>query len=577
MAPRPAPLEPSSPPRRDAGRAARAARLAAAAAAALLAVAVGLAIAGWVLAPAGDGAKLRGVAAYGAVAGALRGQLSAAVEHAFLGDVAVMRAHLAARAPAAPAAVAVPPPRRGVVVTAGGVDQLANAFANLVVLRRHLRSTLPATLAFWGALPRERVDPATRAFFEAHVSDLTFLDLSTLPYPPHQRWLFPPASARGGASTPAAGWGFKVKVFALFAAPYDEVLLLDADAMALRDPAPLFDAPEFAAAGSLFWPDRWCHPVGLHALLADAVAEGMPGVKGPGGAGDGDAAHAEARLARRAALGRRGAEADDATAGGAPAAAAPRPQAESGQLLLDRRRHADALEWALFLNTRDEVVYRAAHGDKDTYRAAFALAGDPDGYAQVAQPLSLALARRGLLGLRALEARGWVQHAPDGAASFLHRTSAAKYGARDAHGRAFDRALLQPGCAWAERRWRFFSPAPWALWGARAPRGGAACGAALEDPARARAEPACGLAALNAPGGPALVAVAPSSAIGATQAAADAAAALFRAHVAGLPEVYPLPARGLERLLPAALVAAALLGLAALVRVRRAAARPKSP
>ena len=53
-----------------------------------------------------------------------------------------------------------------------------------------------------------------------------------------------------------------------------EVLLLDADNFALRDPAALFESPEYAAAGALLWPDFWdataapdvsmpCAPMGI--------------------------------------------------------------------------------------------------------------------------------------------------------------------------------------------------------------------------------------------------------------------------------------------------------------------------
>ena len=40
-----------------------------------------------------------------------------------------------------------------------------------------------------------------------------------------------------------------------------------------------------------------------------------------------------------------------------------------------RRRHADVLEWLLFLNSYPDVVYKqVSYGDKDTFELAFALA-----------------------------------------------------------------------------------------------------------------------------------------------------------------------------------------------------------
>ena len=41
------------------------------------------------------------------------------------------------------------------------------------------------------------------------------------------------------------------------------------------------------------------------------------------------------------------------------------------------------LEWLLFLNSHDEFTYQYAYGDKDTFRAAFQLAGKEAQYYQV--------------------------------------------------------------------------------------------------------------------------------------------------------------------------------------------------
>ena len=51
--------------------------------------------------------------------------------------------------------------------------------------------------------------------------------------------------------------------------------------------------------------------------------------------------------------------------------------------LLHRNRHADVLEWVWLLNSYPDVVYRLMHGDKDTFRLAFALAGKSDLFNQV--------------------------------------------------------------------------------------------------------------------------------------------------------------------------------------------------
>lgn len=61
-----------------------------------------------------------------------------------------------------------------------------------------------------------------------------------------------------------------------------------------------------------------------------------------------------------------------------------------------RVRHWKALEWALFLNTHDRVVYTAPGmlGDKDTFRAAFALAGVGKEFRQVPHPPAMPLIDR---------------------------------------------------------------------------------------------------------------------------------------------------------------------------------------
>jgi hypothetical protein len=48
---------------------------------------------------------------------------------------------------------------------------------------------------------------------------------------------------------------------------------------------------------------------------------------------------------------------------------------ESGQLLFDLVKHADVAEWALWVNSFGDTLYKAVWGDKDTYSMAFAVAG----------------------------------------------------------------------------------------------------------------------------------------------------------------------------------------------------------
>ena len=70
--------------------------------------------------------------------------LAEGVDTAFLGDQRVMQEWLARRrGTELPKASA----KRGIVVPAGGANQLANAFANLFVLRHQLHCDLPVTIS----------------------------------------------------------------------------------------------------------------------------------------------------------------------------------------------------------------------------------------------------------------------------------------------------------------------------------------------------------------------------------------------------------------------------------------------
>lgn len=50
---------------------------------------------------------------------------------------------------------------------------------------------------------------------------------------------------------------FYTKLYAIFYSAFDNVLLLDADNFAVRDPTYLFETTEFRETGAIFWPDFW--------------------------------------------------------------------------------------------------------------------------------------------------------------------------------------------------------------------------------------------------------------------------------------------------------------------------------
>lgn len=331
--------------------------------------------------------------------------LSSGVYRAFVGDQKVMEQQLASSFPDHAGWHGGDKNKlkktRGILIPAGGKNQMLNAFVNLYVLRHRIGCRLPVTIAYWGDLEKVK----NHTLFDRHMDSpsVSFLDLSTLAYPRHHRWLVPPNP--DGSSF----WnGFKIKVFALYASPYDQVVLMDSDAMAAQDPEGLFRHPDFVKKGNMFWPDRWCTRVKLFSMLGMGQQQQQY-------------------------------------------------QTDSGQFLFDKTRHPDVLEWLLFLNTHDEFTYRYAHGDKDTYRAAFYMAGKEDQYVLVHQPLSVGLSYRGFF--RSSMPQGFIQHHPDdGSIAFIHRTSQAKYSLGDEHGRTFTHMLLQPNCEWNRRYWHFFRP-----------------------------------------------------------------------------------------------------------------------
>ena len=51
--------------------------------------------------------------------------------------------------------------------------------------------------------------------------------------------------------------GFFTKLHAIYYSAFDQMLFLDADNFAVRDPTYLFDTPQFQHKGAIFWPDFW--------------------------------------------------------------------------------------------------------------------------------------------------------------------------------------------------------------------------------------------------------------------------------------------------------------------------------
>ncbi|KAG6961801.1 hypothetical protein JG688_00008907 [Phytophthora aleatoria] len=132
---------------------------------------------------------------------------------------------------------------------------------------------------------------------------------------------------------------FATKVFAIYHSAFSRVLFLDSDNVLVRDPSFLFEMQEFVDTGAVFWPDFW-HPQHTSFYLGeDSLLWGlldMPFVV--------------------------------------------MFEQESGQLLIDRRRHAAALELLRFFTFHRPnpfVQLKLVWGDKDLFRLAWLKLGAP--------------------------------------------------------------------------------------------------------------------------------------------------------------------------------------------------------
>jgi len=173
--------------------------------------------------------------------------------------------------------------------------------------------------------------------------------------------------------------GFTTKIYAIYNSFFDRVLFLDADNVPVRDPSFLFEAPEFVDTGALFWPDFW-HPkrtifnINAHSPLWEMLSMPFPNMF----------------------------------------------EQESGQLLIDRRRHTASLELVFFYAFHQPNHFKKfslVHGDKDLFRLAWMKLDVP--FHMILYPPAVAgkVINESFCGMT------MVQHDTQGEILFLHRNS----------------------------------------------------------------------------------------------------------------------------------------------------------
>lgn len=263
------------------------------------------------------------------------------------------------------------------------------------------------------------MDTEIQEFFEKELGEpsVRFVDASLLPWPAHQRRPFLPKQFYN-----KRGWA--IKLVATYLAPFKEVLYLDVDSTPLVPPETLFDLPAYKRSGSLFWP---CIMTGRAKIFEDLIQMGL------------------------------------ITEANAPADMI---QTESGQMLYDKRRHREALEYVLFLAGRTDFTFKRAYGDKEMFLGGFALAGAAKDYSLVPEKLAFAWspAKNETRKSTARRLRGVVQFSPvDGRPAFLHRAGhgAQKFRLDAPEGRPVDVISGPLPREWAFDTYKELNSRPW--------------------------------------------------------------------------------------------------------------------
>lgn len=203
---------------------------------------------------------------------------------------------------------------QGIVMVAGGPRCYTNAYVALTILRSVLDCRLPIQIWYLG--PDEMSPEMARILRKF---DVDLVDALAIRKRIPVRRLGP----------------WECKAFAILHSPFRHVLLLDADNMPLREPSFLFQSPEYADHGAIFWPDNQSH-------LEDSPVWEL------------------FRVPYRQEL-----------------------EVESGQLVIDKVRCWIALNLALHFNEWSDIYYQYIYGDKETFHFAWRHLGQsyamPDG------------------------------------------------------------------------------------------------------------------------------------------------------------------------------------------------------
>ena len=184
---------------------------------------------------------------------------------------------------------------RGIVIVGGNAPKYQTSYWVAVHAIRRAGCELPVQLWF----------PAGEAPDCAHAEELRRMNVEIVSFADFQ--------SAGGAAAEMTN-RFMYKIVAMLFSPFEEVLMMDGDNIALRDPETLFDAEDYVRTGSLLWMDFW-----------------------------------------------RGSSAPDCQVVLGNATKLPFTH-ESGQMLVHKRKIWDALGLALFMNSHSDFFYPLSIG-----------------------------------------------------------------------------------------------------------------------------------------------------------------------------------------------------------------------
>ena len=228
---------------------------------------------------------------------------------------------------------------RGIVICAGGIRYFTCAWVCINMLRK-MGCTLPIEL--WHLGPRE-INDGMRELLSP--LDVRCVDAYTVRERRPVRIL--------------NGW--ELKPYAILYSNFSEVIALDADNVPLIDPAFLFETPQYAESGAIFWPDfgRLAESRSIWKLAGVAFRD--------------------------------------------------EPEFESGQIVIDKRRCWKPLHLTMWMNEHSDFWYRHIHGDKETFHICWRKLGQ-----------NYAMPSRGIHALSAT----MCQHDFHGHRIFQHRNMA---------------------------------------------------------------------------------------------------------------------------------------------------------